>query len=118
MIRYMHLNKSIIAGIILVAFSVVAIAYIIPSQILTSKTYAQEMSPRFFPNLGMAILLTLSLLLIVTKRKTPPEKDDVDPLNREQFFRVGGTAVIMGLAVFLMETFGYSLAASRPFILL
>jgi len=112
----MHLNKSIIAGIILVAFSVVALVYIIPSQILTSKTYAQEMSPRFFPNLGMAILLALSLLLIVTKRKTPSEKDDVEPLNREQVFRVVGTAIIMGLAVFLMETFGYFICTTGAMI--
>jgi hypothetical protein len=74
------------------------------------------MSPRFFPNLGMAILLTLSILLIVTKRRTPPEKDDVEPVNRERFLRVGGTAIIMGFAVFLIETIGYFICTTGAMV--
>lgn len=103
----MRLNKSVIAGFILIVFSIVTLAYIIPTQIQTSKTYSQEMSPRFFPDLMMWILLILSILLILTKRKIPSSEDDVKPIRRKELFQVGGTVIIMGLSVFLIETLGY-----------
>ncbi len=107
MILKMRLNKSVMAGILLLAFSIVAMVYIIPTQIQTSRTYSQEMSPRFFPDLAMTILLILSIILIVAKSKTSPAEDDVEPFRRKELSQVGGTVIIMGLCVFLIKTIGF-----------
>ena len=103
----MRLNRSVIVGIILMALSIVALIYIIPAQIQTSKTYSQEMSPRFFPNLVMTILLILSIILVAARSRMPQAEDDVEPVTREELFQASGTIIIMGLCIFLIEAIGY-----------
>jgi len=116
MILKMRLNRSVIAGIILMALSIVALIYIIPAQIQTSNTYAQEMSPQFFPNLAMTILLILSTILVAAKGRAPRTEDDVEPVTREELFQAGGTIIIMGLCVFFIEALGYFVCTTGALI--
>jgi putative tricarboxylic transport membrane protein len=112
----MHLNKSVVAGIILMVFSIVTLAFIIPTQIKTVEIYSQEMSPRFFPNLAMVILLILSVILIVTKLMIPQAEDDVKPFRRKELFQASGAIIVMGLCVFLIETIGYFLCTTGALV--
>ena len=57
---------DVAAGLILAAISIVTLAWIIPANV-NSSVAENDVSPAFFPNLAMWLLLGLSLSLVISR---------------------------------------------------
>lgn len=81
--HYGRLNPNTIVGVVFFILALVFLYYIIPSYI-SAPPFMQHplLSPRFLPQVAGWSVLVLSLVLMVSGLRVPPEREPGDELRR------------------------------------
>jgi hypothetical protein len=102
-------NANILSGVILIVFGGAMLLFIIPAQI--EEGPEGMMSPRLVPQMMMALIMGLSLLLVLSNLRAAPEPDAAPPFTRPELIASAALLGLFAAAVALFLTVGV-LAAS------
>ena len=105
-------KANFIAGIVLLAFSLLLLFWLIPTQV--EEVFDGQVSPKLLPQICAIGIGLLSIVLIVTNAKASEGESGDDagaPITWFEFRAMLVIACMLGLAIFLFTTTGPVVAA-------
>ena len=105
-------KANFIAGIVLLAFSLLLLFWLIPTQV--EEVFDGQVSPKLLPQICAIGIGLLSIVLIVTNARAPEGESGDDggaPITLFEFRAMLVIASMLGLAIFLFTTTGPVVAA-------
>jgi tripartite tricarboxylate transporter TctB family protein len=103
-------KTEIVTALVLMAFGLGMIFFIIPAQTDPGEEYG--LAPSFFPNFSMTLIILFALALLVKNlkkpRKQPARADAPAPIQPGEWIHLGWVVAFLLLGLVSIGLFGYS----------